>query len=276
MDFILGTAGHIDHGKTALIKALTGIDADRLREEKERGITIVLGYAYLTTPAGEKIGIVDVPGHERFIHTMLEGVTGIDLVLFVVAADDGIMPQTCEHLDIINLLDIRHGIVVITKKELVDDARIQEVRENLVNLLKGTSLENSPMIAVSSITGDGIPALKELIFNQLSQLPAKSDDYLFRLPIDRVFSMQGFGTIITGTVISGQIAEGDSVTIIPGDIKSKVRGIQIHGTKSAFVKTRASGSVEPAGCFERIHSPGTVGLRRTSSTPSHVTNRYLH
>lgn len=226
--FIIGTAGHIDHGKTCLIKALTGIDTDRLKEEKERGISIDLGFAYLDLPDGTRVGIVDVPGHERFIKNMLAGATGIDLVLFVVAADDGVMPQTKEHLEIMHLLRVIRGIFVITKIDAVAKGRIDEVRGWIKDLIKDTSLKGSQIIQVSSMTGEGIEELKRAIATEVKKITPKPEGGFFRLPIDRSFSIKGFGTVVTGTIASGRVKKGEEVLILPGRVKTRVRGIQSH------------------------------------------------
>jgi selenocysteine-specific elongation factor len=199
MSVIIGTAGHIDHGKTALIRALTGIETDRLKEERERGISIDLGFAHFDAEEGERAGIVDVPGHERFIRNMLAGAHGIDLVLLVVAADDGVMPQTEEHLDILHLLGVRHGIAVMTKVDLVDAARRAAVREEIEILLAGTSLEGSPICEVSSLTGEGLDALRGQIQERLRAFARLPPAGCFRLPVDRVFNMRGHGLVVTGT-----------------------------------------------------------------------------
>ena len=232
MPFIIGTAGHIDHGKTSLIRALTGMDTDRLKEEKERGISIDLGFAYLTLPDGTTVGIVDVPGHERFIKNMLVGATGIDLVLFVVAADDGIMPQTREHLDIMHLLGVHNGIFVITKTDLVNDERINTIQHDIKELAKDTCLKDSRIIPVSSATGFGIDNLKKLISTEAQKVLSKPEGDFFRLPIDRSFSIKGFGTVVTGTVASGSVKKNDEVIIISKKQripkKVKIRGMQSH------------------------------------------------
>ena len=211
MPYIIGTAGHIDHGKTSLIKALTGEDTDRLKEEKERGISIDLGFAQLDLGDGNIAGVVDVPGHERFIKNMLAGAHGIDLVLFTVAADDGVMPQTEEHLDIVHLLGIRTAIFVITKADLVSSARIAEVDEEIQILTLGTLLEKSPVVAVSSATGEGLPQLKQLISQSVKSLEKPAPSGYFRLPVDRAFVLQGHGVVVTGTARSGEIRTGDRV-----------------------------------------------------------------
>ncbi|MCG0275553.1 MAG: selenocysteine-specific translation elongation factor [Thermosediminibacteraceae bacterium] len=226
---IIGTAGHIDHGKTTLIKAMTGINTDRLKEEKERGITIDLGFAHLVLPSGRKVGIVDVPGHEKFVKNMLAGVGGIDLVLLVVAADEGIMPQTREHLNILKLLNVKKGIVVVTKKDLVDEEWLELVKEDIEKELKGSFLENSPIIPVSAVTGEGIKELIEVIDKMTSETSEKDLDSPFRLPIDRVFSLPGIGTVVTGSLICGTVSVGETVEIFPKGLISKVRSIEVHG-----------------------------------------------
>lgn len=228
-NIIIGTAGHVDHGKTALIKALTGIETDRIKEEKKRGITIELGFAYLDLPDGEKAGIIDVPGHEKFVKNMLAGAGGIDLALLVVAADEGFMPQTREHLGILSLLNISEGIIVITKKDMVDDDWLEVVCEDVRSEIKGTFLENAQIIPVSSYTGEGIEQLKTAIFELIDQnTQIKNLDIPFRIPVDRIFSVEGFGTVITGTLIEGRMKVGDPVTIYPSRIESRVRNLQVH------------------------------------------------
>jgi len=226
---ILGTAGHIDHGKSQLVKALTGIDPDRLKEEKERGITIDLGFADIEYPDGIRVGIVDVPGHERLVKNMLAGAGGIDLVVLVIAADEGIMPQSREHLAICNLLGIKSGIIAITKTDLVDKEWLEMVIEEVKEFVRETFLHDAEIVPVSSVTGENIELLKEKIHELAMRVKPKSADGLFRLPIDRVFTLKGFGTVITGTVLSGTIALNDEVEILPVGIRSKVRGLQSHG-----------------------------------------------
>ena len=225
---ILGTAGHIDHGKSALIKALTGQDTDRLKEEKERGISIDLGFAHLDLDDGTRVGIVDVPGHERFIRNMLAGAHGIDLALLVVAADDGVMPQTEEHTDILHLLGVHSGLVAITKIDLVDAARVAEVREEIEILLAGTTLEGAPIFPVSSVTGEGLPALRAAIAKRLRAYARSERPGFFRLPIDRAFVLHGHGVVITGTAVSGTVREGDTVRILPGGETARVRSLHVH------------------------------------------------
>ena len=225
---ILGTAGHIDHGKTSLIKAVTGTDTDRLKEEKERGITIELGFAALDLPSGQHLGIVDVPGHEKFIKNMVAGATGIDIVVMVIAADEGVMPQTREHMEICTLLGIRHGMVAVTKIDMVDEEWLELALEDIRDFVRGTFLEEAPIAAISSETKQGIPEFIKALDALAAKIPERPPTDLFRLPIDRVFTMKGFGTVITGTLISGRVQVGDTIRIYPSEITSKVRGIQIH------------------------------------------------
>jgi len=227
---ILGTAGHIDHGKTTLIKALTGVDCDRLKEEKARGITIELGFTSLTLPGEQKVGIIDVPGHEKFVKNMVAGVGGIDGVMLVIAADEGVMPQTKEHLDICNLLSIRSGIIALTKSDLVDEEWLELVKEDVSGLVHGSFLEKAPIIPVSSATGSGIPDLLRSLEHLVAHISERPSSGIVRLPIDRVFTMKGFGTVLTGTLLAGKIAVGDEVEILPEKLKAKLRGIQLHNS----------------------------------------------
>ncbi len=230
---IVGTAGHIDHGKTALVKALTGIDADRLEEEKRRGITIDIGFAHLALPSPDggilRLGFVDVPGHERFVRNMLAGVGGIDLVLLVIAADESIKPQTREHFDICRLLSVRRGITVLTKSDLVDRETLDVVRLEVEEFLRGSFLDNSPIVPVSSLTGAGLDELKQALAKVAAEIPAKDSTALARLPIDRVFSMKGFGTVVTGTLVSGTIRKDEELEAFPAGKRVRVRGVQVHG-----------------------------------------------
>jgi selenocysteine-specific elongation factor len=232
---IVGTAGHIDHGKTALVKALTGIDADRLEEEKRRGITIDIGFAHLelAAPNGEKLrlGFVDVPGHEKFVRNMLAGVGGIDLVLLVIAANESIKPQTREHFDICRLLNVRRGITVLTKSDAVDAETLDVVRLEVGEFLRGSFLDSiqSPMVALSSLTGAGLPELKQALEKVAAEVPAKNSSALARLPIDRVFTMKGFGTVVTGTLVAGTIRKEDELEMFPDGRRVRVRGVQVHG-----------------------------------------------
>ncbi len=229
--FVLGTAGHVDHGKSALIRALTGIDPDRLREEKERGMTIDLGFAWLKLPSGQEVGIVDVPGHERFIKNMLAGVGGIDLALLVVAADEGIMPQTREHLAILDLLDIKLGIGVITKIDLVDDELLSVVKLELNSLLEPTNLKGSPLVLVSAITGEGLAELVSTIDRVLLGTQQRMDIGRPRLFIDRVFTIAGSGTVVTGTLVDGKLSVGEEVEIQPAGLRTRIRALQTHKTR---------------------------------------------
>ena len=225
---ILGTAGHIDHGKTSLIKAVTGIDTDRLKEEKARGITIELGFAYLKLPSGQRLGIVDVPGHEKFVKNMVAGATGIDIVAMVIAADEGVMPQTREHMEICALLGINHGLVVLTKIDLVDEEWLELVIDDISDFTRGTFLDGASILPVSSVTGKGLPEFVNALDDISAAIPSRPPTDILRLPVDRVFSMKGFGTVITGTLISGNVEVGETVMIYPSGITSKVRGIQAH------------------------------------------------
>ncbi len=232
MPVVLGTAGHIDHGKTSLVRAITGIDCDRLEEEKRRGITIELGFAYCDLPGGEKLGIVDVPGHERFVKNMVAGAAGIDFVMLIIAADEGVMPQTREHLEICSLLGIKRGLVALTKIDMVDADWLELVKDDVAAFLEGTFLENSPVFPVSSATGEGVPELRAHVLAMAQEIsPARRID-LLRLPVDRVFTMKGHGTVTTGTIISGSVALGDEVELMPSGRAGKVRGLQTHGASS--------------------------------------------
>lgn len=228
---IVGTAGHIDHGKTCLIKALTGINTDRLKEEKKRGITIELGFANLQNSDDTNIGIIDVPGHERFVRHMLAGIGAIDFVLLVIAANEGVMPQTVEHFEILKILGIQKGILVLTKSDIVEEDWLEMVAEDVRETVRGTFLEGAPLVAVSAHTGDNIEELKQLIFRLARDVKIRRNDAsLLRIPIDRVFTIGGFGTVITGTLIEGQVSIGDEVQIYPGDKIVKVRSLQVYST----------------------------------------------
>src|ERR1035438_8651330 len=235
-NIIVGTAGHIDHGKTALVKALTGIDADRLEEEKRRGITIDIGFAHLEFPAPDgtslRLGFVDVPGHERFVRNMLAGIGGIALVLLVIAADEGIKPQTREHFDICRLLAIRRGITVLTKSDAVDAETLEVVQLEVEDYVRGSFLDSaqSPMVAVSSLTGTGLAELKSALARGASEVAAKNPAALARLPIDRVFTMKGFGTVVTGTLVAGTIRAEEELQGFKTGKRERVRGVQVHGS----------------------------------------------
>ena len=225
---VIGTAGHIDHGKTSLVKALTGTDTDRLKEEKERGITIELGFAELLLE-DVRAGVVDVPGHERFVRNMLAGVGGIDAVMLIVAADEGVMPQTREHLSICRLLGVKTGLVALTKTDAADPEWVELVRDDIGDFVKGTFLEGAPVVPVSSHTGEGLERLKGALREAANAAPAKSEAGVFRIPVDRVFTMRGFGVVITGTLFSGSVASGEQVEILPRGVQARVRGLQVHG-----------------------------------------------
>ena len=241
-NIILGTAGHIDHGKTSLVKALTGIETDRLKEEKERGITIELGFASLDLPNGQHIGIVDMPGHEKFVKNMVAGSSGIDVVTMVIAADEGVMPQTREHMEICNLMGIEHGIIALTKIDMVDEDLLELALEDINDFVQDTFLEDKPIIPVSSVTNEGLDEFVKTLETICSNLPQRKFSSIFRLPVDRVFSMKGFGTVITGTLMSGSINVGSDIMVYPRRIVSKVRGIQVHssGVDTAGPGTRTA------------------------------------
>ncbi len=226
---IIGTAGHIDHGKTQLIKALTGTDTDRLKEEKERGISIELGFAEFLLPDGTVAGVVDVPGHEHFVKNMLAGATGFDLVLLVVAADDGVMPQTREHLAIIDLLQVREGLVVITKADLADEEMVELVREEVDELLAGTTLQGAEVLVTSTVTGQGLEELLQALVRVAERVRARQTTGPFRLPVDRVFTLKGIGTVVTGTLWEGSVSDGDEAVLLPPDRAVRVRNVQVHG-----------------------------------------------
>ncbi|MCX5838327.1 MAG: selenocysteine-specific translation elongation factor [Deltaproteobacteria bacterium] len=261
----MGTAGHVDHGKTALIKRLTGVDTDRLKEEKERGITIELGFASLALPGGRTLGVIDVPGHERFVRNMLAGAAGIDLVVLVIAADEGVMPQTREHLHICTLLGIRKGFVALTKIDMVDEEWLELVREDVRMFLRGTFLEDSPVVPVSSLTGAGFPELLSAIGKTADEVEEGADVGLFRLPVDRVFTIKGFGTVVTGTLVSGKVRTGEEVEISPVGLRARVRGIQVHNqtveTAEAGQRTAINLQGIDREAIERGHvltGPGTL------------------
>src|SRR5512136_28616 len=253
---IIGTAGHVDHGKTALIKALTGIDTDRLKEEKERGISIELGFASLALSHGQTFGIVDVPGHEKFIKNMVSGAAGIDMVILVIAADEGVMPQTREHLNICSLLGIKRGVVALTKIDMVEEEWLYLVNEDVHEFLKGTFLDNSPVVPVSSVTGSGLNELLDILGRVASDIKEEADAGLFRLPVDRVFTMRGFGTVITGTLVSGDLKVGEEVEILPAGVLAKVRGIQVHNQGATVAEAGQRTAVNLQGVEKATISRG--------------------
>ena len=255
---IIGTAGHIDHGKTTLIKALTGRNTDRLKEERERGISIELGFTYFDLPNGQRAGIIDVPGHEKFIKNMLAGVIGIDIVLLVIAADEGIMPQTLEHLAILDLLGIKKGFIVLTKTDLVDEEWIQLVEEDIHNEIEDTFLKDSPIVRVSSTKGNGVEDVISLINQYAMELEDREVDEMPRLPVDRVFSISGFGTVVTGTLLSGKFEVGDEVQIFPGDTIGRIRNLQVHDKDSNVAYAGQRVAINIAGIKKEYVHRGSV------------------
>lgn len=266
--FVLGTAGHVDHGKTALIKALTGVDTDRLKEEKQRGITIELGFASLTLPSGQTLGIVDVPGHEKFIKNMVSGAAGIDLVMMVIAADEGIMPQTKEHLHICSLLGISKGIVALTKTDMVEEDWLNLVQSEIADFLKGTFLEGAPVVPVSAIAEKGLTDIIRDLDSIVSKLAEKTDDGIFRLPVDRVFTMKGFGTVVTGTLVSDHINTGEEIQILPANINARIRGLQVHNqlVEEAWAGQRTAVNLQ--GIEKSIIDRGNVLVRPQTVWPT--------
>lgn len=267
---IIGTAGHVDHGKTVLVKALTGMDTDRLAEEKRRGITIDLGFAHLDWPDGVCAGIVDVPGHEKFIKNMLAGAGGIDLAMLVIAADEGVMPQTREHLDILSLLGVRDGVVVLAKSDLADARQQELARGQIAELVRGTFLEGRPVLAVSAVTGDGIPELKEALHRLVLDTRERSTLVPFRLPIDRVFSAAGFGTVITGTLIEGVVRTGDEVELMPSGLTGRIRGIQVHGQSTASACAGQRAALNLTGLKKEDIRRGDTAARPGALRPSRM------
>src|SRR5438093_267670 len=258
MSFVVGTAGHIDHGKSTLITALTGIDPDRLAEEKRRGMTIDLGFAHMTLPSGREVGIVDVPGHARFMRNMLAGAHGLDAALLVVAADEGLMPQTREHLDVLDLLEVKRGLVVLTKRDLVEADWLALVEQEVVAALRGTSLEGARAHAVSALTGEGLTELVAALDALLDSAEPRPDVGRPRLPIDRVFLISGFGTVVTGTLVDGSIKVGDELEVVPGARRVRVRGLQRHNEK-----------VERAGPGNRV-AANLGGVEKSDLAPGDV------
>ncbi len=274
MDVIVGTAGHIDHGKTSLVRALTGIDADRLPEEKKRGITIDIGFAELDL-GDVHIGFVDVPGHERFVKNMLAGAHGIDLVALVIAADEGVMPQTKEHFDICRLLEIKTGLIVITKIDMVDDELLELVKAEAEELAAGSFLETAPIVCVSAKTGEGVDELKTILRETALSVPSRSDETVMRLPVDRSFSMRGFGSVVTGTLVAGEINEGDELELLPINQKVRVRGLQVHNlqTKQARAGQRTAvnlGGVDSAQIERGLILAPVSRLRATQIIDAHI------
>jgi len=267
---ILGTAGHIDHGKTTLVKALTGINTDRLKEEQERGITIELGFAHLDLPSGIRVGVVDVPGHERFVKNMVAGATGMDLVALVIAADEGVMPQTREHMEICQLLGVKKGLVVITKTDLVDQEWIELVTEDVKGFIAGTFLEDASILAVSSTTGSGLDRLVSAMDAIAREIPERRTGGPYRLPVDRVFTVKGFGTVVTGTSVSGEIHLGDEVTVYPKGLSVRIRGIQTHGTAANEAKPGVRTALNLQGIDRDEIQRGDVVATPDSLRPSQL------
>ena len=269
MDVVAGTAGHIDHGKTALIKALTGVDADRLPEEKERGITIDLGFAEMEI-ADIRFGFVDVPGHERFVKNMLAGASGIDLVLLIVAADEGVMPQTREHFEICRLLGTLAGMIVLTKRDLVDEETLVLAKQEVAELVAGSFLDAAPVIAVSSKTGDGIDELRATLADAARKLPARDQALVTRLPVDRSFSVKGFGTVITGTLASGEISEADELEILPDKRPVRVRGLQTYGHSTKTVHAGQRTAVNLGGVDRGDVGRGMILAEKDALSPTQI------
>ena len=275
--FVVGTAGHIDHGKSALVKALTQIDPDRLEEEKRRGMTIDLGFAYMTLPSGRRVGFIDVPGHQRFLKNMLAGVHGMDAVLLVIAADEGPRPQTREHLAIIDLLGIAHGLVVLTKADLVDEPWLALVREEVAALLAGTSLERAPIVAASSVTGQGLADLQAALDGELASTAARPDVGRPRLPVDRSFAMSGFGTVVTGTLVGGALRQGTEVSVLPAGRRVRIRGLQQHNQPVEEARPGSRTAVNLSGLDHSevrrgdvLALPGTLPASRRLDARLHV------
>jgi selenocysteine-specific elongation factor len=272
---IVGTAGHIDHGKSALVRALTGTDPDRLKEEKERGITIELGFARLPLPSGAVAGIVDVPGHEKFVRTMVAGAAGIDIVLLVVAADEGVMPQTREHLDICRLLSIRAGLVALTKCDRTDPEWTAFQEEEVGRFVRGTFLDGAPVVRVSAVTGAGLPRLVEEIDRIAAAVPGKDPSLHFRLPVDRSFSMKGFGTVVTGTLVGGTVRVGDEVQVVPGGQVARVRGLQVHGGRADSCSAGTRTAVNLQGLERESVPRGSVLCHPGTFSPTRALDAFV-
>ena len=274
-EIILGTAGHVDHGKTSLIRALTGIDTDRLKEEKERGITIELGFAYLDLPCGHRLGIVDVPGHENFVKNMVAGAAGMDLVAFIIAADEGIMPQTREHFEICRLLGIQRGLIVITKIDMVEEEWLELVTDDIRTFFAGSFLESAPLITVSSTQGQGIEEVRTTLDSLVAASDFSEAHGPFRLPVDRVFSMKGFGTVITGTAISGRIKTGDDIMFYPSRKTGKIRGIQVHGKDTLEVEAGHRTAINIQGLEKEAITRGEMAASVDCLQPSYLLDAHF-
>ncbi|UCD19405.1 MAG: selenocysteine-specific translation elongation factor, partial [candidate division WOR-3 bacterium] len=269
---VIGTAGHIDHGKSALVKALTGVDPDRLKEEKERGMTTDLGFVFYNPD----VTIIDVPGHEKFVRHMVAGASTIDFVIFVVAADDGVMPQTHEHLEILKLLGIQQGVVAITKKDLVEEEMLEVVKEDVKSVLQNSFLENAPIIAVSNVTKDGIETLRKDLDELIAQTKPKTDRGIFRMPIDRRFVIKGFGTVVAGTVLSGSVTVGETLELLPEKKSVKVRGIEVHNEKVEDVTTGFRAAINLVGAEKEEIERGDVLAQPGYFEPSVYLNASLY
>ena len=273
---ILGTAGHVDHGKTSLIRALTGIETDRLKEEKERGITIELGFAHLDLPCGHRLGIVDVPGHEKFIRNMVAGAAGMDLVAFVIAADEGIMPQTIEHFEICRLLGVRDGLIILTKKDTVEQEWLDMVSEEVRDFFGGSFLADAPIVPVDSLTGDGIGEIVRLLDAKVAAMHFQEEFGPFRMAVDRVFSMKGFGTVITGTSLSGRIGTGAELMFYPGGLTAKIRGIQAHGHDVDLIEAGHRTAINLQGIEKDHINRGDMAASPGSMSASTVLDAECH
>jgi selenocysteine-specific elongation factor len=273
---VIGTAGHVDHGKSTLVKAMTGIDPDRLKEEKQRAMTIDLGFAWLTLPSGESVGIVDVPGHQDFIKNMLAGVGGIDAALMVIAADEGVMPQTREHLAILDLLEIPHGVIAITKTDMIEDEDwLELVQADIAETVAGTVLDKAPMIPVSAMQGQGLNTLLETLDQLLTAVPARANRGRPRLPIDRVFSVSGFGTIVTGTLLDGQLQVGQEIEVLPQRLKSRIRGLQSHKQTVEVAQPGSRTAVNLTGLSTTDLTRGSILTTPGWLEPSQLIDVYL-
>ncbi len=287
-EIILGTAGHVDHGKTSLIRSLTGIETDRLKEEKKRGITIELGFAFLDLPCGHRLGIVDVPGHEKFIRNMVAGAAGMDLVAFVIAADEGIMPQTEEHFEICRLLGVRDGLIILTKKDLVEEEWLEMVEEEIRDSFADSFLADAPIIAVNTLTGEGIEEIIHVLDRKVATMDFTEEFGPFRMAVDRVFTMKGFGTVITGTSLAGRIDVGAEIMFYPSGLIGKIRGIQVHGEEVSLVEAGHRTAINLQGIEkdqinrgDMVASPGSMQastllegeLHHLSSARAHLKNR---
>ena len=275
-EIILGTAGHVDHGKTSLIRALTGIETDRLKEEKKRGITIELGFAYIDLACGHRLGIVDVPGHEKFVRNMVAGAAGMDMVAFIVAADEGIMPQTREHFDICKLLGVKDGLIVLTKKDMVEEEWLDMVEEEVREFFADSFLEEAPILAVSSTTGEGIEEVKKVLDDKVRKIKFQEEFGPFRLAVDRVFSMKGFGTVITGSSLSGRIAAGEDLMFYPGGLTAKIRGIQVHGKEQEIVEAGHRTAINLQGIEKEEINRGDLAATPGTMQPSTLLDADFH